>query len=179
MKQLLLLILLLSPFLTFAQDYQIPRNEKTELAEYVEVVNDAKGTAAELHERALEWINENYKNPTQVLQSADSNTLEINGKARFRITFTDKKGYTTPAGFVAYKFSLQFKDGKFRYVIDHIRWEQPSYFDISRWENPDDSKYKEEVWPSYVEQAVKYFTELTDSMVEYISNPEEEASTEW
>ncbi len=179
MKQLLLLILSISTLQLVAQDYQIPRNEKTELAEYVEVIEDAKGTASELHQRALEWIKEEFKNPTQVLQSDDETTLEIKGKARFRITFTDKKENTTPAGFVAYKFTLQFKDGKFRYVIDHIRWEQPSYFDVSRWENPDDSKYKEEVWPSYVEQTVAYFEQLTDSMVEFVSYPEEEESTDW
>ncbi|MFY0644148.1 MAG: DUF4468 domain-containing protein [Bacteroidia bacterium] len=179
MNKLLLVFFLFSQLATQAQEGLIPTNEKSGQAEIIEVVTVNAGTPAELNERAVEWIKSFYPNPHGVIKSNDSTSYEIKGKARFRLTWTDKKGNVTPSGFVVYSFTLQFKEGKFRYVIDRIHWKQASYFDISRWENKEEGQYDEEMWPLFIEQTMNYFNNMTDSLVEAVSTPIEEESTDW
>ena len=179
MNKLLLVLFLFISLLSQAQEGLIPTNEKTGQAEFVEVVNVTTGSPAELNERAVAWIKSFYPNPFGVIKSNDSSSYEIKGKARFRLKWTDKKGNVVPSGFVVYSFTLQFKEGKFRYVIDRIHWKQASYFDISRWENTDENQYDDVMWPVFIEQTMAYFTEMTDSLVEAVSTPIEEESTDW
>ena len=179
MNKLLIILSLFFCQQVMAQDNQIPVNEKTGMAEYVDVVSVSNTSDDVLAKRAKAWIMEFFPNPHGVIQSEDSSTLEIQGKARFRLNFTDKKGNVTPVGYVAFSFSLQFKDGKYRYAIDRIHMQQSSYFDVSRWEDKDDPKYQEERWPQYVEQTVTYFDELITSLEAFMATPEEEESTDW
>ena len=179
LKTLLFTISILLSFSLQAQEQRIPTNEKEGTAEYVEVIAVNNTSAKQMQSFALGWMNEFYNNPSRVIQSVDSNSLEINGKARFRLTTTDKKGNTSPAGFVAYNITLQFKEGRFRYLIDHIRWEQPSYYDISRWEDTEDPHYKADRFPQYVDQTATYFEELADSLVDAVVNPDIEEASDW
>lgn len=179
MNKLLLILSFLFYQFTYAQETQIPVNEKTGTAEYTNVVNVSSAKANQLHDRALNWIKTFYPNPTGVLQTDDTTTFELTGKARFRLNFTDKKGTVTPVGYVAYSFTIQFKEGKYRYVIDRIHWQQSSYFDVSRWEKKDDPKYQEERWTQYVEQTVSYFNNMLDSLEEAMATAEEKQSTDW
>ena len=179
MNKLLLLIAILSFNISKAQDNQIPTNEKTGNAEYVDVVNVEGASDSLLYERALAWINEFYPNPSGTIDSQDTLAREISCKARFRIMFTDKKGNKSLGGHVAYNMTLQFKNGKYRYLVDRIRWEKPSYYDVSRWENKEDPEYQEERYEQYVEQTVNYFNGLIDSLEERMATAEEAESTDW
>ena len=179
MNKLLLFFSILIFQFAQAQETLIPVNEKTGTAEYTNVVNVSGAKASQLHDRALKWIKEFYPNPTGVLQTDDTTTFELTGKARFRLNFTDKKGTVTPVGFVAYSFTIQFKEGKYRYVIDRIHWQQSSYFDVSRWEKKDDPKYQEERYTQFVEQTVNYFETMLDSLEEAMATPEEKQITDW
>lgn len=172
-----LLCLVLLPLL--ANDTQIPVNEKTGLAEYVNVVKVGGTTAAQMHDRAKKWIHGYFANPHKVITSEDTIGYEIEGKARFRMSVTDKKGNVSPAGFVAFKFTLMFKEGRYRYHFHRIRWEQPSYFDVSRWEKTDDPQYQAEMYPKYVEQTVNYFNTMLDGLEEAVATPEEVESSDW
>ena len=179
MKKLLLILLASWASVSFAQDTRIPTNEKSGLAEYVGVEEVSSTSAQELYDRALNWIEEYYPNPSGVIKSMDSSAMEITGRARFRLTRTDKKGVTAHIGIVTYNLTLQFKDGRYRYVIDHIGWKQSSYFDVSRWEDPSENDYQEETWPDYVDQTITYFTEMIESMNEFLSTAPEEEDTSW
>lgn len=179
MNRLLLLFCLFSVNFVFAQDTQIPTNEKTGNAEYVDVVNQKATTDSLLFERGLAWIFDFYPNPYGTIVKQDSLTKEIACKARFRIMYTDKKGNKSLGGHVAYDLTLQFKDGKYRYLIDRIRWEQSSYYDVSKWEDTEDPNYQKERYTQYIEQTVSYFNGLIDSLEDKMATPEEAESSDW
>ena len=134
LKSLSLLCLFFST-VAMAQDSQIPTNEKTGEAEYTDVITVDGATAENLRDRAHLWIDEFFPNPKGAVETDDSIAGKIEGKAQFRLEFNDKKGNVVPAGFVRYSYSLEFKEGKYRYVIDRIHFKQSSYYDVSRWEN--------------------------------------------
>jgi hypothetical protein len=60
-------------------------------------VNDVAGVSqSELYKRSLEWINEFYVNPKGVIKSQDEETFTVEGKARFKLKYTNEKGETNP-----------------------------------------------------------------------------------
>lgn len=177
MKNLLITLMLGLSFMSFAQtESQFPINEKTNQAEYQEVIS-TPGTPTELEERAIAWLEEFYKNPTKVLQSNENGS--ISGKAQFRINIKDKKGNISPNGFVAYKFTIDCKDGKYRYTINEIRWVKPSYFDVSKWEDVEGDHYNEKEYTFYIEQTIAYFEKMMDSLEATMSTPIFEETDEW
>lgn len=148
---------------------QIPLDPETGLAGYKKVI-EVPGVGADvLYDRGLEWVNKFYINPNGVLQTQDKPGGLIEGKARFKISITDKKGVVNPnGGFVGYQISLQFKEEKFRYVIERIRWEQPSYYDVSQWSDTTQSNYDRGKFTSFIEQTEGYFNELTSNLEGYV-----------
>jgi hypothetical protein len=176
-QKFLALLLLISPLVLIAQDNQIPVNEKTQLAEYTNVVSET-GTSAELYERAITWISSYYKNPTNVVKTKEEG-VKITGKSRFKIKTKDKKGNTISQSYVNYTFLIEIKDNKYRYVIDKINWQQPSYFDVSKWEKKDDPRYQKITYPSYVEQTVTFFNDFLDALEAGMATKKEEESSDW
>jgi Domain of unknown function (DUF4468) with TBP-like fold len=176
--QVLAPALLLVSFTTVGN--QIPIDPDTNLAGYKNVVAVPSTSADVLYDRGIEWVNKFYKNPTGVLKKADKAGGEISGKARFKISKTDKKGVVNPNGaVVAYKITLQFKEDKFRYVIDRIRWELPSYYDVSRWTDSTQSNYNKMVFDSYIEQTEVYFNNLTADLEKYVKIGKPVKNDDW
>lgn len=178
MKGITILLLTLISLAGFAQDRQIPVNEKTGNAEFSEVVTLSGTSTADMYERAMKWIEEFYPNPTGTIQSKAEGD-HIDCKARFRVKVTDKKGRVAGQATVRYKLKLEFKEGKYRYIVYDINWESSSAYDISRWENTDDPRYQEELYPGYVEQSVAYIEDLINKMTTALSTPIEEESSDW
>ena len=171
MKQIFLMMLVLNTAITSAQDKapfnpsRLPTDANTNLFTYVEVIQMAGVNAKELYARGLKWFNTFYKNPTDVIRSADSTKGEITGKARFKIyKQSDKSNLRTDAGSAEYTITLSCKDGKYRYKITDINWKQASYFPAERWLDTKAQTYS----PSYF-----YYLEQMDSIiVEVIDNLE-------
>lgn len=136
--------------------------------------------ADKLYDRGLAWVNKFYKSPNSVLKTQDKAGGKIVGRARFKLSQTDKKGNINPnAGFVSYQITLQFKDGKYRYIIDNIRWEQASYYDVTRWSDTNQSNYNAEKYNSFIAQTQKYFEELTANLEDYMKVGEVEKTDDW
>ena len=163
---------------SFGQGDSIPVNEKTGNAEYSDVVNMSGATQTQLYDRAMAWINDFYPNPSGTIKAKDS-ANSIEGKARFRVKLTDKKGKTIGQSNVNYDFKIELKEGKYRYVIDRINWQQPSYYDVSKWADKEDPRYQEETYPLYIEQTVAYFQDLIIKLEEAMAKEEEVESTDW
>ena len=178
MKYLLLLILPFISQVVVAQDNVIPVNQETGMAEYSEVVNVAGTLATDLHARAITWINDYYPNPSGTIKSNEEGE-KIVCKARFKVVLTDKKGNTTAQSYVNYDLTFEFKDGKYRFVIDRINWAKPSYFDVSKWEKKDDPLYQADTYPLYVEQTIAFMDELQDAFKKGLSTPPKTKSSDW
>jgi hypothetical protein len=166
----------LSFSLIFAQS-KIPTNSDGK-AEYVAVKEVPSTVPAELFARGLNWVKDYYKNPSTTIQSQKAGE-EIVLKSRLRLTETDKKGNVTPSGYMNYTMTIQFKDGKYRYVIGKIYMSASSYFDVSKWEQTEGTGYDAKRYPGYVTQTTAYFDRLLDSFTKGMLKPSVVEKSDW
>ena len=118
-KQLLLLSLLLLNHIGFSQKYEVTPNglkDKSNIENAFLVIEAPEKSIAELYQNAIKYINENYKNPDEVIKGKIENdylrfetyvpqfTKVNNSGAKLDVSMT----YTT---------ELRFKDGKVRFEI--------------------------------------------------------------
>ncbi len=178
MKYILLACTFFIVNMATAQDNSFSTNAETGLAEYSKVVPQTGVTAATLYERGLTWINEYYPNPTGTIKTNEAGEKLV-CKARFKVILTDKKGNTSAQSYVNYNLTFEFKDGKYRYVLDRICWDKPSYYDVTKWENKDDPMYQADTYPKYVEQTVTFLDELIAAFETGMNTPAKTKSSDW
>lgn len=175
--------LLLCSQLLHAQQIQqapkLPVDEKTGLITYSKV-NEVNGAnAGTLYQRALEWANKYYKNPTDVIRERDSVGGSLLCKARFKIMNpADKKGLATDAGNVMYTLKIQLKDGRYRYELTEINWKQQSYYPCERWTDKTAATYKP-AFDYYLEQTDATAREVIKSLEKAMSAAPVSKSDEW
>ncbi len=163
---------------SYAQE--IPISDDSGKAEYKNGAAIAGLTKQKLYDRGVAWINKYYVNPNGVMKTQDAEGGKIVGRARYKLSRVEDKGRINPnAGYVSYQITLQFKDGKYRYVIDGIRWEKPSYYDVSQWADTTQNNYSKPEYTSYIEQTIKYFDALTESLESYMKVGEAEKQDDW
>ena len=81
-------------------------------------------------------------------------------KARYKIyNEADKKGVITAAGDVMYSLTINIKDGKYRYEITKINWQQTSMFPIERWKDTASSSFNS-AYPYYLKQTDEKIKEM-------------------
>jgi hypothetical protein len=115
MKKITLLALLLMSSLSNAQIFKFNPDGSSE---YV-VFQAGNQTAKELYTKTLNWINETYKNPENVIKAKIENEM-------IRIEGFNYKVFTRtfPSGTIAeydalYTMEMQFQDGKYRVKYTH------------------------------------------------------------
>lgn len=175
--------LLLNAHLTNAQTVQqapkLPVDEKTGLITYTKVTEVAGTTAGVLYQRAMEWANKYYKNPTDVIRERDSVGGQIVCKARFKIMNpADKKGVATDAGNVMYTLKVQFKDGRYRYELSEVNWKQQSYYPCERWMDKTVQTYKPE-FDFYLQQTDTSIREALKSMEKALATATAVKKDDW
>jgi hypothetical protein len=145
---------------------KFPLNEETGLITYQAVVNE-EGTSEQFFNRAIAWINSYYANPVDVTKTRDPETGLIKGLHRFKIMNTDAEGNQTDAGVVQYEFSLEFKEGRYRYTITNFVLKESSKIPVERWFDKQDPQYNP-AWDSYLDQvfefSINWIKSLKDGM---------------
>ncbi len=138
----------------------LPLDSTTALYTYSNVVMVTGVTKAELYKRAMDWANIFYNNPNDVIREKNAEEGKLLIKARFKISNeADKKGVVTQAGDVMYALTLNFKDGKYKYEITKINWQQISYYPIERWNDTSAATFK---------PAFAYYLKQTDENIKKI-----------
>ncbi len=138
----------------------LPLDSITALYTYSNVVMVTGVAKAELFKRAVDWANTFYKNPGDVIREKNAEEGKLLIKARFKINNeADKKGVVTQAGDVMYSLTLNFKDGKYKYEITKINWQQVSYYPIERWNDTSSATFK---------PAFAYYLKQTDETIKKI-----------
>lgn len=175
--------LLFSATLLFAQQVQqapkLPVDEKSGLISYSKVNEVSGATAGTLYQRALEWANKFYKNPTDVIRDRDSVGGNLLCKARFKIMNpADKKGLATDAGNVMYTLKIQFKEGRYRYELTEINWKQQSHYPSERWIDKTAATYKPE-YDYYLQQTDATAREVLKSLEKAMSAAPVSKSDDW
>lgn len=158
---------------------QLPIDPATGLYTYTEVIEIPGTSKDELYKRAFAWANVFYKNPTDVIREKNPQEGKILIKARFKISNeADKKGVVTAAGDVMYSLTLNFKDGKYKYEITKINWQQLSYYPIERWKDTSAGSYKP-VYNHYLSQTDEILKAVIADFKIKIAEPPKVKSTDW
>jgi hypothetical protein len=128
----------------------LPVDDATKLITYQEVVQE-EGDKESFFNRAIGWINEYYPNPVDVTKIRDPQTGKIEGLHRFKIKNIDAEGNQTDAGVIQYEFTLDFKEGRYRYIMTNFVFRQASRIPVEKWLDKKDPQYNPS-WDSYLSQ---------------------------
>src|ERR1017187_1320653 len=159
-------LLIIGTNLVKAQDAVVPVmpvDNETKLISYT-AVKEIKGvSASELYKRAYKWVNTFYKNPTDVIRSADSVEGKIVGKARFMIYSDLKAQPKIDGGLVWYTIRISAREGRYKYEITSLNWKQNSYYAIERWQDTKSPSYMK-VYDSYLIQVNDYVNDAISKL---------------
>lgn len=140
---------------------KLPVDPETKLITYKEVVTVA-GTPAELFNRAIEWINKQYKNPADATKVRDQASGVIEIVHRIEISKIEK-GATLVAGRVDYSMKLEMKDGRFRYTITNFNMRDMSRQPLERYMDKQDKSYIP-AWDDYIKQVDDFTQKMIESL---------------
>ena len=178
MKKIILLLALLSSSIVLAQD--IPQLKLTPNGVEPIVVEVDSLTASDIYKKALNWVQETYKNPDKVLKAnITDEKIRVDG-------FANNAWWWKSLGIkqtmdMAYTVEVSFKDGKYRF--EYI----PGQFYISSGgkalytysafykKNGDVRKVYSDAIPSMEET----MNDLSQSFYNYVSGKTTEADKDW
>ena len=155
---------------------KLPVDPETKLISYKEVVTVA-GTPAELFNRAIEWINKQYKNPVDATKVRDQASGVIEIIHRVEITRVEQ-GATLLAGRVDYSMKLEMKDGRFRYTITNFNMKDISRQPLERYMDKNDKAYMP-IWDNYLKQVDDYTLNMIESLKHGMQPPAAKKPDTW
>lgn len=173
---ILFFFLIKFPFNTWAQD--LPVDNLTGLITYQEVVEEP-GTKDELFNRCSSWLHTFYANPWEATKVRDQSTGLIKIQHQFRIYDTDEEGSKKDVGMILYSVKLEFKENRYRYIVDNFLLKQVSRYPIETWLDQSRPDYDEK-WQSYLGQINSFVTEqLIKSLKEKMLPAQEIIEEDW
>jgi len=143
---------------------KIPVDDDTKLVTYTEVI-DQTGTKDELYTRAIMWFNSYYKNPQGVTKVRDKDNGKIEGRANLKVYNFDKDGNKSPAYMTSYTIKMDFKDGKYKYVITDFSIKMTSRIPMEQW--------LDKTSPNYTPQCDNYLIQIDDIIKDLIKKMKE------
>ena len=161
---------------TYSQS-SLPIDEETGLITYREVVK-VEGTKETFFNRAIGWINKFYKNPVDVTKTRDAESGVIKGLHRFKIKNTDEDGIKSDAGVVQYRFTLELKEGRYRYTLYEFVLRQTSKVPVEKWLDKNDPQYNP-AWRDYLKQVDDFAETWIESLKEGMKPEEVKKEDEW
>lgn len=171
-KFLLTFILNFTALILMSQTTNIPVDEDTGEIIYRDVV-DQKGTKEDFFNSAISWINSFYTNPVDVTQTRDPQSGIIKGLHRIKLKNTLDDGTQVDAGSIQYRFTLEFKEDRYRYTLFEFVLRQSSKIPAEKWLNDADPLSK-----SYLKQIDDFAKEWIASLKEGML-PKVEKTDEW
>ncbi|MCQ2279242.1 MAG: DUF4468 domain-containing protein [Bacteroidales bacterium] len=185
MKRLSLFVLFISvAMLGFAQKKNttapvapdMPIDDETQLITYKEVIQE-NGTAKELYARALNWAKSFYHNPSEVIKEQDDKNFVIKMRGSVRIYSHLKDGSKITKNVVYYNFTLQCREGRYRYTITDFNEKATAACPIEKWLNPEDTKWDPECYLN-LQEVDEQIQALLSSLVDGMQ-PVQEKEDEW
>jgi len=177
MRYLLFIFSLLTASLLQAQEEAptLPVNEEGMIM-YREVVTQ-DGPADSLYHRAIGWINAEFSNPSDVTRVRDRENATLRGTARLSITGQDAEGAPLSAGLVEYGFTIECRDGRYRYTFTDFLHKRSSRFPLERWLDKEDPQYSAAV-ETYLQQVDQHIRQRIQSLKQGMQ-PGKKVIDEW
>lgn len=154
----------------------VPIDPDSRMIMYREVIQE-KGDPGYLYNKAMEWFNYYYTNPTSVFNIQDKVNGKLAGTGRMNIYITDDNGTRLNAGLVVYTIRLEFKDNRYRYTLTDFNLKGASRFPLEKWLNKEDPAYNP-LWNNYLFQVDTTMQRLSTTLIEKMK-PVEEKTDEW
>jgi hypothetical protein len=149
---------------------KMPVDPDTKLITYKEVVTVA-GTPAELFNRAIQWVNKQYKNPVDATKVRDQASGVIEIIHRIELTRIEQ-GATLLAGRVDYSMKLEMKEGRYRYTITNFIVKDVSRQPLERYLDKKDPSYIP-LWDDYLKQVDDFTLKMIESLKQGMQPPAE------
>jgi len=156
--------------------FKMPVDPDTKLITYKEVVT-VPGTPAELFNRAIEWINKEYKNPVDATKVRDQASGVIEIIHRIEITRVEQ-GATLLAGRVEYSMKLEMKDGRYRFTITNFILREMSRQPLERYMDKQSQLYTP-AWDDYLKQVDDFTQKLIASLKQGMQAPAAKKPDQW
>lgn len=179
------LILFLCSFMALGQEQnlQMPIDPVTQMIVYSDVVDETGLNRDTIYNRAMRWFKSFYKNPLDAIKKADPEARTIEGGYRFTIQKPDPAAKKQPAGMVGagmvnYKIIVMCKDGRFKYEIKNINWQQASAYPIEKWMDVKAAGYDPN-YSGYLKQTDAYMKDLIKSLERAIETDPIKKNDDW
>jgi len=104
-------------------------------------VVEQQGIADSLYLRSINWLNTEYANPWDVSRERRREDGILTGIARLPLNGKDAVGNNTDEGLVEYTFTIESKDGRYRYTFTEFLHKRASRFPLERWLDKKDPQY--------------------------------------
>lgn len=154
-----------------------PIDSETQMVTYSDVIKVDGSTKDSLYVYGQRWIKKQFKSVTTVMQVQDPEKEILEGRHSFYVNKL-VNDVETKGDLIKYTFTLQFRDGRFKYTITKINIQKTSYYGIENWLN-DEEKLADETIESYLHQIDKYFQDFIVSMEEGIKPLQVKKEEEW
>lgn len=177
MKKLWIIVLLMSfGVMSWAQTKTIPINEKTKKITFQGVIQ-VEGSQAELYERCVDtWLGKAYKNPSGVVESKSAQEHSVKGKHVIYMECAD--AFKSNCPIVNYKFTVETRDGRVRYILTDFTLKAQSLFPIETWMDKEDKRYVK-AWDDYLDQIATFAEEWASTLESAIQPAEVFEEEEW
>lgn len=154
----------------------LPLDEETQKITYKEVVQ-VVGTPQELYDRAVEWATKEFKNTSEVFKLEDRENGILEMRSSVRIYSKAKDGSPFFKNIVYYRFKIECRDGRYRYIINEFNERVTAAFPIEIWFNTDDPKWQ----PSHFDYLKQVDQQINDLILSLNKGmlPKEEKVDEW
>ncbi|HRY98043.1 MAG TPA: DUF4468 domain-containing protein [Bacteroidales bacterium] len=106
-------------------------------------VVEQPGPADSLYLRSIGWLNSEFSNPWDVSRERRREDGILSGTARMTLMGTNTDGSSKQLGLVEYTFTIESKDGRYRYTFTDFLLKQTSRFPLERWLDTKDPLYTE------------------------------------
>jgi hypothetical protein len=156
-----------------AQGSSFPIDDESGLIMYREVVEE-EGDKDLFFKRAVGWLNGFYANPVNVTKTRDPQTGLIKGLHRFKLKSTAEDGTQVDAGTMQYEFTLEFKEGRYRYTLTEFVLRQASRQPAEKWLNKTDPQSK-----NFLKQLDDFAQSWIASLKESMKPEPEKVEEEW
>jgi len=156
----------------------MPLDEVTGLITYKEVINE-EGSKDTLFSRCSSWLHTFYANPWDATKVRDQASGIIKIQHQFSIYDYDDPGNRQDAGMILYNAKIEFKENRYRVVVDNFVLKLVSRYPVEKWldQNAPDYDVK---WKNYLGQIDSFVRdELLKSLKEKMKPGQEIMEEEW
>ncbi len=175
---LFVIVISFSTLLAQVKKGVLPIDPETKKIKFQEVVHE-KGTKQQLFNRCVYWLYKFYKDPDRVTSVRDPNTGKIVGQHRFRVYDYTKDSIKKIAGTIDYTFTIEFKDGRYRYTINKLLLKTASKYPIENWLDKSFPNYNPR-WESYLQQIADFVKSWSDDLKEHMKpEPPRKTDDDW